>query len=158
MKRIVNPFVGLEGYDCFGCAPDNPLGVKMEFFEDGDDVVSEWIPSPHYQGWLRTLHGGIQGVLLDEICGWTVMRKLQTAGVTSRMETHFLRPVSTDEPRLTLRAHVAEQRRNIVFVEATLSDAEGRVCTRARCIYYAFPPEKARSDFHFSGCKLEDEE
>ena len=53
----------------------------MEFFEDGDDIVSLWQPTPNFQGWLNTLHGGIQSVLLDEICGWVVMRKLQTAGV-----------------------------------------------------------------------------
>lgn len=23
-----------KGYNCFGCSPDNPLGVKMEFYED----------------------------------------------------------------------------------------------------------------------------
>lgn len=59
----------------------------MEFYEDGDEIVSYWKPGPEYQGWLNTLHGGIQAVLLDEICGWTIFRKLQTTGVTSKMET-----------------------------------------------------------------------
>ena len=80
MKKIINPFLHLEGYNCFGCAPNNPLGVKLEFYEDGDYIVSQWKPSSNYQGWLNTLHGGIQSVLLDEICGWVVMRKLQTGG------------------------------------------------------------------------------
>lgn len=89
MKKIKNPYLHLEGYNCFGCAPENPLGVKMEFYEDGDDIVSIWSPRSEYQGWLNTLHGGIQSVLLDEICAWVVMRKKQTAGVTSKMETRF---------------------------------------------------------------------
>mgnify|MGYP007031287515 CR=1 FL=1 len=38
MKKIINPWKGLEGYNCFGCAPDNEVGVKMEFYEDGDEV------------------------------------------------------------------------------------------------------------------------
>ena len=38
MKKIINPYVSLPGYNCFGCAPHNPFGVKMEFFEDGDDI------------------------------------------------------------------------------------------------------------------------
>ena len=46
MKKIINPFVHLDGYNSFGCAPGNPLGVKMEFFEDGDDIVSLWQPLP----------------------------------------------------------------------------------------------------------------
>ena len=33
MKKIINPWEGLDGYMCFGCAPNNPLGLHMEFFE-----------------------------------------------------------------------------------------------------------------------------
>lgn len=90
MKKIINPWGEIEGYNCFGCAPQNPSGLHMEFYEDGDDIVSFWHPDGKYQGWLNTLHGGIQAVLLDEICGWVIMRKLQTAGVTSKMETRYL--------------------------------------------------------------------
>lgn len=42
MKKIINPWEGLDGYMCFGCAPNNPLGLHMEFFEDGDDIVAFW--------------------------------------------------------------------------------------------------------------------
>ncbi|MFR9262762.1 MAG: hypothetical protein ACLVL2_20715 [Bacteroides cellulosilyticus] len=38
MKKIINPWKDLEGYNCFGCAPNNESGVKMEFYEDGDEV------------------------------------------------------------------------------------------------------------------------
>lgn len=62
----------MEGYNCFGCAPNNEAGVKMEFYEDGDEVISIWKPQPQFQGWIDTLHGGIQAVLLDEICAWVV--------------------------------------------------------------------------------------
>ena len=64
MKKIINPWKDMEGYNCFGCSPDNEAGVRMEFYEDGDEVVSIWKPRPEYQGWLNTLHGGIQSVLL----------------------------------------------------------------------------------------------
>ena len=156
MKKIKNPFVHLDGYNCFGCAPDNPIGMKLTFAEEGDNIVSHWDAAPAYQGWLNTLHGGIQSVLLDEICGWAVMRKLQTAGVTSKMETRYLRPVKTDGRAVELRAHIESQRRNIVEVCATLTDADGHLCKEARCTYFTFPPEKARRDMHFCGCELEE--
>lgn len=127
----------------------------MEFYEDGDDIVSRWTPTADYQGWFNTLHGGIQAVLLDEICGWVLMRKLQTSGVTSKMETRYLRPVSTIDGEVTLRAHIAEQRRNLVTIDATLTDASGQLCTTARCLYFAFPAEKAK-EMHFEGCPLEE--
>lgn len=50
MKKIINPWKDMEGYNCFGCSPDNEAGVRMEFYEDGDEVVSIWKPRPEYQG------------------------------------------------------------------------------------------------------------
>ena len=44
----------MEGYNCFGCASNNEAGLKMEFYEDGDEVVSIWKPRPEYQGWIET--------------------------------------------------------------------------------------------------------
>ena len=156
MQKIINRFVHLDGYNCFACAPCNPFGVKMELYEDGDDIVSLWQPTPNFQGWLNTLHGGIQSVLLDEICGWVVMRKLQTAGVTSKMETRYLRPVSTEGGQITLRARIKEQRRNIVLIEATLHNSTGELCSQTLCTYFTFPPEKARSEMFFQGCEAEE--
>ena len=116
MKKIINPWKGLEGYNCFGCAPNNEAGVKMEFYEDGDEVVSIWKPRPEYQGWIDTLHGGIQSVLLDEICAWVILRKLQTTGVTSKMETRYRKSISTKDSHVVLRASIREIKRNIVFL------------------------------------------
>ncbi|MGN0357677.1 MAG: PaaI family thioesterase, partial [Blautia sp.] len=156
MKRIINPWEGMSGYNCIGCSPDNPFGLHLHFYEDGDDIVSKWKPSGNYQGWLNTLHGGIQALLLDEVCGWVITRKLQTAGVTSKMETRYKKPVSTLDTELTVRAHIREQRRNIVVIDATLADSSGTICTEATCTYYAFSKEKAQSDMHFTECRTED--
>ncbi len=158
MKKILNPWIGVEGYNCFGCSPDNPVGVKMEFFEDGDDVVSFWKPQPQFQGWLKTLHGGIQSVLLDEICGWVVVCKMQTCGMTAKMETRYQHSISTDDSQLTLRAHLVEIKRNIAIIEATIADSTGQICTRAVCSYFTYPQEWAIKEFHFNPCKLEDKE
>ena len=86
MKKIKNPWLHKPGYNCIGCSPDNPMGLHLDFWEDGEDVVSRWTPTADYQGWIDTLHGGVQSLLLDEVAGWVVTRKLQTTGVTSKME------------------------------------------------------------------------
>lgn len=157
MQKIKNPWSGLEGYNCFGCAPHNPLGLQMEFYEDGDDIVSVWKPNPNFQSWIDTLHGGIQSVLLDEISGWVVTRKLQTTGVTSKMETRFIKPVHTTDNHLTLRAHIVEIKRNLVFIEASLFNEAGEVCTKSVSTFFTFPQEKAKTELHFHGCELEEE-
>ena len=129
MKKIVNPWKGMAGYNCFGCAPDNPAGFHLEFFEDGDDIVTFWQPSAPYQGWEGIVHGGIQALLLDEVCGWVVTRKAQTAGVTMSMETRYLKPVSASNRRLTVRARIRERQRNILIIDAEILNDEGLRCT-----------------------------
>ena len=89
MKKIINPWIGIDGYYCFGCCPTNDAGIKMEFYEDGDEVVSFWQANEHYQSYLNTLHGGIQATLIDEIAGWVVFHKLQTIGVTNRLNVVY---------------------------------------------------------------------
>lgn len=158
MKKIINPWKNVEGYNCFGCAPHNEAGVKMEFYEDGDEVISIWKPRSEYQGWLNTLHGGIQAVLLDEICAWVILRKLQTTGVTSKMETRYRKSISTLDAHLVLRATIKEQRRNLVLVEARLYNAVGELCTEALCTYFTFPKEKAQQEMFFTSCDVEPEE
>ena len=155
MKKIINPWKGLEGYNCFGCAPNNEAGVKMEFFEDGDEVVSRWKPQPQFQGWIDTLHGGIQSVLLDEICAWVIIRKLQTTGVTSKMETRYMKSISTNDPYVTLRASIQEIRRNIIIIEARLYNCKDELCTKAVCTYFTFSKEKSKEEMHFLACEVE---
>ncbi len=140
MKKIINPWKGLDGYMCFGCAPENPQGLHMEFYEDGEDIVAFWEPESHYQGWLETLHGGIQTTMMDELAGWVVLRKLQTSGVTSRLDARFLKSISTREPRLMIRGRIKEQ-----------------LCSRADIVYFVVTKEQATEKFHFAGCKTEDE-
>ena len=157
MKRIINPWRGMDGYRCFGCDPRSEQGLRMEFYEDGDRIVSRWKPWPEFQGWVDTLHGGIQATLADEISSWVVFRKFQTSGVTSRMEVRYLKPIHTSEDHTTLQATVVRQRRNIVDIEVKIFNSQDELCTEALCIYFLFPKEKAHEEFHFCDCGVEEE-
>ena len=48
MKKIINPWRNHPEYNCFGCCPENPIGLHMEFYEDGDYIVSTWHPETIY--------------------------------------------------------------------------------------------------------------
>ena len=158
MKKILNPWTGVDGYMCFGCAHGNLSGVKMDFYADGSDVISVWKPEARFQGWLHTLHGGIQAVLLDEICGWLTISQCQTVGVTSKMETRYSKPISTDEPYLIIRARLKERRRNILLIEAEIYNRTNEICSSAICTYFTLPPEKAKLEMNFTEVKLSSEE
>lgn len=157
MQRIKNPWVGTEGYDCFGCSPGNPVGLHMEFYEDDDSVVSFWKPSEHYQGWVGTMHGGVIATLIDETCGWVLFRKLQTAGVTTRLDVHYKKSISASESMLTIRARIKEQRHGLVFIHATIKNANAELCVEADSVYYAMNQEKSR-EMGFKHCDVDDEQ
>ena len=131
--------------------------IENEIFLDGEDVVSIFPLQKNYQGWIDTLHGGIQATLLDEICAWKLIHMLGTSGVTSKMEVRYRRPIMTTWPYILIRAELVEQRRNIVVMKATITSPDGELCSYAECIYYSFPPEKAR-EIGFAPCETLGEE
>ena len=156
MRKIINPWVGTEGYNCFVCSPDNPIGLHLEFWEDGDYIVTKFKPTHDYESWQNTLHGGIQALLIDETAGWVVCRKLQTNGVTSKMEMHYLKPVSTLLNEITVRAKLTKMMRNVAFIEAELLDEDSQVLTRADLVYFCTPKFKLDEN-NFHEFKLEGE-
>ena len=152
----MNPYLNKEGYNCVCCAPNNPVGLHLEFWEENEDVLTIWNPGENYQGWVNTLHGGIISMLMDEVAGWVINRKLQTTGVTMQLNVKYKKPVMTTDSQITVRGHIASQRRNIVTIHLTLENSKGEVCDEGEAVYFTFGSDKAR-EMGFEGCKIEGE-
>ena len=146
MKRIKNAWASHPGYQCFGCCHDNHSGLQMDFYEDGDEIISVWKPRPEYQGWINVLHGGIQATLADEIASWVVFRKLQTTGMTAKMEIRYKKSISTNDDHITLRAHLVSFQHNLANIEVLILNEKDEVCATAQCVYSVVPPEKAKTE------------
>ena len=155
MKKILNPWRDHPQYNCFGCCPDNPIGLHLEFYEDGEYIVSTWQPGENYQGWVETLHGGIISTLIDETCGWVVTRKMQTSGYTVSLNVKFKKAVSTKEQWVTVRANVVKQMRNLVFIHAEVTDSNGDLCAEGETTYFMMNEEKAK-EMGFRHCDVEE--
>jgi uncharacterized protein (TIGR00369 family) len=123
----------------------------MEFIEDGDEVISRWQPSEHFQGFHNVLHGGVQATLMDEIASWIIQVKLKTSGVTSSMESKFLKPVHTNQGKITIKAHILSKEGNLVHVNTTIYNPDGRLCTEGRVTYFVFPERLARRRLNYPG-------
>ena len=149
MKKLYNPYRKIEGYNCFGCSPKNPIGLRMDFYEDGDEVICRWKPTKDYQGYNGVLHGGIQATLMDEIASWLVQIRLKTAGVTSKLETKYKKPVIINKGDILLKATLKETRRNIAFVKVELFDGENVLCSIALAQYFTFTKKTAIEEFDF---------
>jgi acyl-coenzyme A thioesterase PaaI-like protein len=55
---------------CFVCGRNNPVGLHMQFHDDGEcEVHSELTVPAHYQGYPGIVHGGVMAAMLDEVVG-----------------------------------------------------------------------------------------
>lgn len=154
MKKIKNPWKNpknLGDYNCFACSPYNETGLQLEFWEDGEDIVTKWNPCRSYEGWIGVLHGGIQATLLDEVGGWAVMIKLKTAGVTSEMNVQYLKPVKVSKGELTVKGRLLSQEGRIAKIACSLFDGEGVECAKADVSYFVFPEKIAKARYQYPG-------
>jgi len=151
MSKLSNPFVSLPGYNCFGCSPDNPHGLRMNFTEEGDEIVSRWDPVQHFQGYRNVLHGGIQATLMDEIASWFVYVRLKSAGVTSKAEIRYMKPLYVDHGTLTIRASLLRMRRNLADISVKIFDADNTLCAESLMVYFTVSSEKAKESLYYPG-------
>ncbi len=148
MKKIKNPFLSLETYNCFGCSPNNPIGLKLRFVLDNETVISRWTPTYDYEGWHDVLHGGIQATLMDEIASWVVFSVLKTAGFTVKMNVSLLKNVKISDGEITLKATLKSKKLNLATIDVKLFNGKNELCTEGEYIYYIYPKNVAIERFH----------
>ena len=141
-RKIINVFAKGD-YHCFACSPHNPIGLQLQFFETEEGVEAVWEPKQNYEGYPGVVHGGIQSTLLDEITVWTVYIKAKTAGVTSRLNVKFKKPVLSEQKKITLKGKIKEISRKFCYLDAWLLDENDVICAEAEVIYYIYPHEEA---------------
>uniref|UniRef100_UPI003217387B PaaI family thioesterase n=1 Tax=uncultured Draconibacterium sp. TaxID=1573823 RepID=UPI003217387B len=154
MRKIKNPWEDPKNrgeYNCFACSPFNKTGLHLQFWEDGEEIVTKWQPIKSYEGWTGVLHGGIQATLLDEIGGWVVMLKLKTAGVTSEMNVKYIKPVKVSKGELTIKGHINSQEGRLAKITCSLFDGEGEECAKGDITYFVFPEKIAKARFQYPG-------
>lgn len=104
---------------CFGCGTENPEGLHIHSYWDGEESICQWSSEPRYQGWEGLMNGGILATLIDCHCMGTAMaaayrregRSLDSQPeyryATARITVNYLKPTPNDRP-ITLRAQVVE--------------------------------------------------
>ena len=126
---------------CFACGLRNDAGLKLTFWTEGDDIVTEFTPDAHYQGFPGVLHGGILATLLDE----TLSRTASIEGrwmMTGRLEIRYRRP-APQGPRLRVTARKLSSRSRMVQAEGEvrLADDPSVILADARGVFLRVPQE-----------------
>ncbi|MGD8604518.1 MAG: PaaI family thioesterase [Anaerolineales bacterium] len=109
----------MPGNVCFGCGAENPDGLQIKSYWEGEEAVCVWESEPKYHGWENIINGGVLATLIDCHCMDTAMAaalreenrplgsephyRYATATITVR----YIRPTRNDRP-IELRAQVVE--------------------------------------------------
>ena len=114
----------LKSYpDCFGCGSDNPIGLKLSYRTEGENVVTDFVPREEHQGWPGITHGGIVTSLLYEVMENYPYQNGIMATMRG-MDTRFRKPISTGR-KVTARSWLVEERGRILKVAGSLTDEDG---------------------------------
>lgn len=148
---VRNPYIGHDGYHCFGCDPDNSHGLQLEFVRRGDELHSTWEPRSFHEGYPGVIHGGIQATLADEIGGWFLHVMQGTAGMTRDLRISYHQPARSDAGPFHLVAVAGRREGRNQDIEVSIRADDGTLLSTATCTYAVFSEAVARRRLSFPG-------
>ena len=120
---------------CFACGKENRRGLHLEFVIDRNNVMcTEFIPLERHQGFKDIVHGGLIGLILDEVMvnlAWKLGKHAVTAELTIRLK----RAAKVGE-KLIFRGWIDNEDKKIIYTRAEARDEKGVVVATAgaKCI------------------------
>jgi acyl-coenzyme A thioesterase PaaI-like protein len=128
---------------CFACGPQNPSGLQMRFFREGETIISDFQPREEHQGFPGVPHGGIIATLFDEALNRTsLLAEHPTWTMTARLEVRYRRYVPYG-PLLRVKAWLEMQRGRMVQAHGALmlAEDEGVIFAEAKGSFMSLQPE-----------------
>jgi acyl-coenzyme A thioesterase PaaI-like protein len=105
--------------NCFGCAPTNPIGLKLEFEAVHRQCSSRFSLGPDYESYPGVIHGGIVATILDETLAQTVYHHGNGSAFTVGLRVRYGHPMETNIPHVAIG--------EIIRADSTLIRASGRI-------------------------------
>ena len=98
MKKLRQP----TSLRCFACGKNNPIGLKLEWFNDYENkqIETTFTLSDDYCSYPGTVHGGIIATILDETSGRAILldNDFNRLMVTLKMEVVYKHNTPTNTP------------------------------------------------------------
>ena len=117
---------------CFACGKNNPIGLKLNFFEDNNTYKTTFTAGPEHQGYDGIVHGGLVSTLLDEIMARYIYAKGLTA-VTAKLEVRFRNPTPIGQ-ELQVSGWITGQKGNMYELAGKIMLSDGTVTAEGKAI------------------------
>ena len=108
---------------CFGCGQDNPIGLHLTFWWEGDTYFTRYTPLREHQGWAGRTHGGMLSLVLDEMLSRSALERHGLDWVTAEMTVRLRKQAPTGKP-LLIQARVDNVRSKLIMTSAEVLDDE----------------------------------
>ena len=125
---------------CFICGERNPIGLKVKFEIDKENMRSTgtFTPRREHEGFRNIMHGGLQSALLDE----AMVKLLWEAGisaVSAALQIKLMRPAKIGQ-KIAIEGWVESQKGRLILTAARLKDSDGNVLSEAKgkCVKVKF--------------------
>ncbi len=127
---------------CFVCGRNNPVGLYMTFYDNGEDEVrAKQIIPAKYQGYPGIVHGGVQAAILDEIVGRvSLIEDFHRFMMSVSLEIKYRLPVPTDTP-LVIVGRKERLRGKWGKASGKICLPDGRIATEAAMTLAALPED-----------------
>lgn len=142
-----------RGNCCWVCGNDNPHGLYIKSYWDGEESVCTWKAEKHQSaGWPHVLNGGIISGLIDCHCVLTAFaayykdRSAEERNnpshwfATGSLKVDFLKPTPLDQP-VNLRARIKDMQERKVLLTCSLYSGSEE-CARGEVLAVRVPAGK----------------
>jgi acyl-coenzyme A thioesterase PaaI-like protein len=126
----LDPEIFGSGQQCFGCGPNHPIGLRLAFVKQGEEVLTTFTPGEQYQGPPGLVHGGLSTTIADELAVWTVLGLKGKMSFTGAIQARLARPMRVGVP-IEGRGRITSDTARVIEVAVTLAQ-EGMVCFRGK--------------------------
>ena len=138
MKKLRQP----TSLRCFACGKNNPLGLKLEWFNDYENkqIETTFTLSDDYCSYPGTVHGGIIATILDETSGRAILldNDFSRLMVTLKMEVVYKHNTPTNTP-LKAVGRVIRDGGSRAQVEGEIILPDGTVSAKCTSLLFKIP-------------------
>jgi len=117
--------------NCYGCSPNNPIGLKICFEVKENLVIGEFQSNKNHEGPPGLIHGGIIAAILDEALAYAA-RYLSEYDIRTMKETITFRKAVKVGEQLRVEARILEEKSRAFILSAKvfyqdniIAEAEG---------------------------------
>jgi acyl-coenzyme A thioesterase PaaI-like protein len=134
---------------CYGCGRDNPDGLHLQTYWDGEEGVCRFTPRPHHTAFPGFVYGGLVASLIDcHSMGTAIAAAYDAAGrapdtepeityVTGSLSVRYLKPTPMGV-ELVLRSKVTEMHEKKATVVTSVL-ADGVECVTGEVVAVRVP-------------------